>query len=204
MLVVVTAISIVCGVLAPTPKRVPELFTTDEFNSATLANAVNYFVARGEESAISELKEIAAQDRKGSIDLAERAGWACRVLWLNDQTPIRQPLLGGLNGIDFDSSKLPTWPLYPVAKSGETFFVLSQGYMLGGHAEPIPNYIEHCRQNGKFRRWKIAVPKRQQAIQDIQMFRNSKRWRAEFPNGGSKWIWDFIEHQAKSIGQNAR
>ena len=204
MLLAVTAISIVVNVLAPIPKRTPTLFTDHEFDSSTLANAANYFIARGEAATIEQLTEIAAQDRSGNIDLNERVGWVCRILWENEKTPIRQPLLGGLAGIDFDSASLGVWPLYPVVKSGDTYFVLSQGYMLGGQAEWMPNYIEHCCQNGTFRRWRIGVPDRQQAIQDAQAFRDSVRWRTEYPDGGSSWAWGFIHQQAASIGQDAR
>ena len=204
MLIAVTAISVCFGVFAPTPNRIPTLFSVEHFDSSTLVNATNYFIARGEESTIVELTEIAAKERDNSIDLTERVGWVCRILWANEKTPIRQPLLGGLSGIDFDSTKLNTWPLYPVAKSGDTYFVLSQGYSLGGRPEWIPNYIEHCRQNGTFRRWSLTVPARDQAMQDIQTFRDSTRWRAEFPNGGAKWTWDFIQGQAYSIGKNDR
>jgi len=204
MLIAVTAISVFFGVLTPAHKRVPALFTDSDFNSATLANAANYFVARGEDASIVELAEIAAKDRNGHIALDERVGWICRILWENDKIPVRQPLLGGLSGIDFDSTKLNTWPLYPVAKSGDTYFVLSQGYMLGGRPEWMPKYIEHCRKNGTFRSSPVKVSDQKQAVKDVQAFRNSARWRAEFPSGGDQWNWGFIQAQADSIGELAR
>lgn len=197
MLIVATVIAIGFGVFWPTPKRVPELFTAEQIDCEMLANAVNYFVKRGEASTIEELAKLA--EPGGGINRSERVGWVCRILWDNEKTPIRQPDLGMLNIFGVDSTNLNLWPLYPVAKSGDTYFVLSQGYSVFGPIEFIPDYIEHCCQNGKFRRKTIAIPTRDQALKDILAFQKSNRWQTEYPGGGPKRFRDLILLQADSI-----
>jgi hypothetical protein len=46
------------------------------------------------------------------------------------------------------------WPLFPVALSGSTHFVLSNTleFSILGEPESVAHYLEYCRANGKFRR----------------------------------------------------
>ena len=203
VLIFITSSSILLGTFAPTPKRVPKLFTEPKFNSAMLAEATNYFIARGEKSTIAELVEIAARDRKNGVDHSMRVSWVCRILWGNEKTPIRPPMLGGFYQIEFGYNKPKVWPICPLARSGDTYFVLSQEYILGGERERIPDYIDHCRQNGIFRHRRIPIPTRDRAMQDIESFRRSTRWVSEFTGGTDSSIWNYIRFQAELIGRNA-
>ena len=114
----------------------PKLFRERPFNAATLAIAVNHFVAVGQEAAIKELAELGtAEPLRDGVYPAERVGWMCRVLFEpKGHEPLRPPMYGALQ-LPYKSMPLAKWPLFPVALSGSSYFVLSEGYLLKGEAE---------------------------------------------------------------------
>lgn len=183
------------------------LFHERTFSAADLAKAVNHFIAIGEETAIRELTGLAPDhDFKRDIvgkgfDLPERVGWVCRILFEpKNGKHLRPPMYGALN-IQPHSRK--DWPGYPVAASGKSYFVLSQGYVLAGAAEEPTQYLEYCRTNGVFRKKPVPVPTRSEAQADVSSLRKSPAWIAVKQNGGGqefeKWHWRFIQAQADSI-----
>jgi hypothetical protein len=141
--------------------EVPKLFREQSFNCATLAEAVNHFVAIGEEAAAKELEALSMERQDphhnkilepGGINYDERIRWVCRILFQpRGDEPLRQPYYGGLK-LPWLSMPLKSWPLYPVAASGSSYFILSEGYSLGCVAEPASDYIAYCRKFGRFRR----------------------------------------------------
>jgi hypothetical protein len=190
----------------------PRLFRQSEFNSALFAKAVNHFVDIGEDAAVRELAKLAATEEKNLSGTGqkywatnERVGWMCRVLFEpKAKTPLRPPMFGGLN-LPFNTMPETEWPLYPVAQSGSTYFVLSEGYMLGGQAEPVADYLLYCRQNGVFRTKRVAVPNKKSAQGDAASLRNSTAWQAiKWTDSGTGWsysmdeksAWAFIQEQA--------
>jgi hypothetical protein len=62
------------------------------------------------------------------------------------------------------------WPLFPVALSGSTYFVLSNtpAFSNVGEAESATRYLEYCRANGKFRSKTVPVPTREDAMRAIE------------------------------------
>src|SRR5712675_2414470 len=133
---------------------VPSLFHEKTFTAASFAEAVNYYVAHGEGFTIQELRFLASDtltDFKRGFSYNERIGWVCRVLFEpKGVESLRPPGFGAL-ALPYHTMPLRSWPLYPVALSGSTYFILSEGYLLGGHAENPKAYIEYCRTNGIFR-----------------------------------------------------
>jgi prepilin-type N-terminal cleavage/methylation domain-containing protein len=196
---------------ATSTTQVPILFRERPFNSAALANAVNHFVAIGEATAILELNTLASEEFEFThreFSIHERIGWVCRVLFVpRGREPLRQPLYGALR-LPYDSMPLERWPLFPVAFSGTTYFVLSEGYELSGRAEPAEYYIAYCRENGTFRRTPVKVPTREQAMKDAAALRQSEAWKAiQWPGSSPEdneterelQIGKFIQAQAESI-----
>src|SRR5262249_40890802 len=110
---------------------VPALFKGRAFTCATLAEVVNHYVALGEDAAVKELKALVPKGFSGfkrGFSMDERIGWVCRILFEPKGTePLRPP---GLGGLSLPPMPLKEWPFYPVARSGETYCVLSEGYML--------------------------------------------------------------------------
>jgi hypothetical protein len=179
---------------------------------------VNHFVALGEDAAVEELMALSARreviDPLGrSINLHERIGWVCRVLFApKGQKSLRPPLYGRLVRLPYDTmAQLESWPLFPLALSGSTYFVLSdssQGFAIGGFPEPAQHYITYCREIGTFRRKPVKVPGREQALKDFAALRWSKAWKAiGWPGKSAKenetWresqLRPFIQEQAESI-----
>lgn len=200
---------------------VPHLFQEREFTAASFAEAVNHFVSIGEAVAVRELQGLGSHysgsnfmrgslvnDQIGWLCSNERVGWMCRVLFEpKDAEPLRPPRFGGLLLPDH-TMPLKSWPRYPVALSGTTYFVLSEGLSMSGIPEDPGAYIEYCLTNGVFRTGKVTVPTRLQALADAVVLRNSKAWAAiKWKDSGEnwsytmneRWIWDFIQGQAERI-----
>jgi hypothetical protein len=103
---------------------------------------------------------------------------------------------------------LKSWPLYPVASAGASYFILGEGYTLDGRAENLVSYIDDCRASGVFRKTKVAVPARRQALQDADLLRRSEAWKSiKWKDSGRNWsytlhedqVWKFIQRQAEEI-----
>ncbi len=204
-------------VLAATPcqAEAPKLFREKSFTCAMLAQAVNHYVTLGEDAAAKELESLTSEDwteewfkKKRGFSFNERVGWICRIVFEpKGKEPLRAPLFGA-HHLPWNSMPLTNWPLYPVAVSGSTYFVLSEGYMLAGVAEDPKDYLKYCRANGKFRKEAVPIPSRIQALKDLEKLRQSKAWKAikweEKGEGFSyffdeDWVWGRIKYQAENI-----
>lgn len=191
--------------------NIPQIFKVKEFNCLNLADAVNHYIALGEASAITELKAL-EEDLGESMDRGfsrnERIGWICRIVFQGSKgKPLRQPLYGGL-GLPYMSMPLERWPLYPVAESEGVFFVLSEGYMLAGAAEPAKDYIDYCSANGEFRKTKIKKPTHQEAVSAFDSLKKSRQWamiKWKDEHHGTtytmseEWVLRYIEAQLNFI-----
>ena len=117
----------------------------------------------------------------------------CRILFMSrDGKPLRPPFYGALD-LPYLTMPLERWPLYPVAQSGATYFVLSEGYSLGGRAEWTSSFLDYCRKTGTFRRKMVMVPSRTRAQSDAARLRLSPawtmiKWTDEGP--GTKYVMD--------------
>jgi hypothetical protein len=201
----------------------PRFFRENAFTSASFAEAVNHFVRLGEKAAVEELKGLAdGINLTNGFSVKVRIGLVCRVLFQPPHgAPIRPPAYGFL--MELGSIGLPpglpssswtrisqNWPLYPVARSGSTYFVLSESYSFegtGGPEDPMA-YVSYCRTHGVFRKKIIPVPTRKEATKDAVALRLSAAW------GAIKWTdsgvgysfhinedaaWNYIQNQAKTM-----
>jgi hypothetical protein len=209
--------------LAASSGDTPLLFREPSFNAATLAMAVNHFVAVGEDATVKKLAALGEvgdflefppaakplpDGRAAWLSISERIGWVCRILFTpKAREPLRPPMYGALL-LPYKSMPLARWPLFPVAHSGRTYFVLSQGYSIGGHPESSLEYVAYCRKNGIFRTTRVPVPTREQALGDAAALRRSEAWKAlrwpnsspqESPKSTDTLIGAFIQAQAERI-----
>lgn len=158
---------------------VPRLFQERDFTAASFADAVNYFITLGEDATVQELRGLATDsitDFKRGFSVNERIGWMCRVLFVAKTESLRPPRYGALS-LPYHTMPDKSWPIYPVALSGSTYFVLSEGYSLGGRAEDPKAYIEYCRESGVFRKKPVTVPAKAQALTDAAALRRSAAWQ---------------------------
>jgi len=201
----------------------PRFFRENAFTSASFAEAVNHFVRLGEAATVEELKGLAeGRDLTNGFSVKVRIGLMCRVLFQPQHgEPIRPPAYGFL--MELGSIGLPpglpssswtniskNWPLYPVARSGSTYFVLSESYSFegsGGPEDPMV-YIAYCRSHGVFRKTIIPVPSKKAATKDAVALRLSAAWRAiKWTDSGEGYsfhinedaAWSYIQNQAKSM-----
>ena len=200
----------------------PRFFRENAFTSASFAEAVNHFVDIGESATVKELSALAeGRDMTNGFSVKVRIGLVCRVLFQPRRNePIRPPADGflmelGSIGLPEVSSSAWTnvnknWPLYPVALSGSTYFVLNEFYSFEGTGQPENpmSYVAYCLQHGVFRRRKIHVPTRQEAGKDAAALRLSPSWRAiKWVDSGPGYsfhmneeaVWNYVENQAKRI-----
>lgn len=189
---------------------VPRLFQEREFTAAAFAEAVNHFVALGEDAAVKELRGLAsdpATEIYREFSFSERVGWMCRVLFQPKSGNLRPPRFGALL-LPYNTMPDKNWPLYPVAASGSTYFVLSEGYLLAGMAEDPKAYIDYCRRTGVFRKKPVHVPTEVQALGDAATLRQSAAWKSiKWKDRGQgwnytmdeEWTWEFIQKQAERI-----
>lgn len=207
LLIVISAGSITYAYFGPTPQNELQLLRSSEFTCADIALAVNYYVNLGEEETLREFHDLVREkDEIGRPNIKERIGWLCRILYEPDGKPLRGPGLGGLM-LPQDQMPLDKWPLYPVARSGDTFCVLSEGYRLSGLPEFMPDYFRYCTSAGSFRKAPLTVPSRATAIRDVNAIRSSHRWsQIKWQNAGQgfsytineSWMWSMILAQAES------
>lgn len=181
---------IFCGCQA----QPPEIFEKKEVTPALLAKAVNHFVAQGEDASVKELKQLAS---KG--DCEEEIGWVCRILFQpKGNEPLRDPGYGGLF-LPYNSMPLKNWPVFPLVKSGDSYFVLAQGRNLAGLAETSSQYIHYCQTNGVFLKTSVHIPSREKAITEAKELRNSSAWKAIKWTLPEEWTWKYINRQAEAI-----
>ena len=202
--------SIAFAVIAPKPRHHLRLLRSSEFDCNDIARAVNHYVEIGEASTLQELASLADEDTNFArgFSINERIGWLCRVLYLPKSQPLRPPGYGALS-LPYRTMPAQKLPLYPVAKSGETYCVLAEGYLLSGVAEPVPDYLAYCQANGAFRTKPVQVTDRKTAIRDVLAIRTSTRWLAiKWTDSGpgssyymidEPWTWNPIISQAESI-----
>jgi hypothetical protein len=195
--------------------EVPKLFCEKSFTSATLAEAVNRYVAIGEVATIKELQQVALQEKNSHGELFagkgfsvnERIGWVCRILYEpQGHSPLRAPKFGVL-AMPEKTMPAEKWPLYPLAFSGSTYVVLKQGYTASDMPEELTHYLAYCKNNGVFRKTPVPVPTKDQAEKDVANIRQSEPWKAikwedndgfSFPMG-EQWAWGFIQNQVKTL-----
>ena len=213
-LVIVWIIALLAG---PSWGQEPRLLRERSFTCAIFAEAVNHYVALGEEKTVQEFEKLCEDKgarQQHDFSMNKRLGWLCRALFASkDKTALRPPRFGALNlpmDLTMRSKAAPykEWPLYPVALSGSTYFILAEGYYLGGVDEPLTNYLAYCRTKGIFRKKAVVVSKREEALHDSLRLRHSAAWQA------LKWqmtapevriilneesAWKFIQNQAESV-----
>ena len=192
----------------------PQLFHQRAFDAIDLAEAVNHYVALGEGDGVRELTALAVENDSPQSALGkdphlpERIGWVCRILFIpKDGRPLPPPGLGSLR-LPFKTMPLANWPLYPVAASGKSYFVLGEGYMLAGLPEPAEWYIASCHRAGVFRTQPVPIPTGAEARRDAEALRNSAAWKIiKWKDRGEGFsyvlseqqTWKFIQSQADAI-----
>ena len=93
-----------CVSLTLLPSDLPRLFTQQSFNSRDLAQAVNYFVAMGEERTAKRFAALASdfhsdwkREQRTYFSLNSRLSWMCRILFEPEgKEPLREPWYGEL------------------------------------------------------------------------------------------------------------
>jgi len=196
--------------------EVPKLFRERAFTCVTLANAANYFIGLGEDAAVKELEQLSeveaaeAEQNRGfdtrGFSINERIGWVCRILFEPKGVPyLRAPKFGKLN-IPERYMPIAKWPLYPIALSGSTYFVMAESYSDDNNTPEKPkHYIKYCVENGNFRKTPVKIASKVQIFKNADALRQSAPWQAiqwqddsgfSYPLG-EQWTWAFIQKQIR-------
>jgi hypothetical protein len=177
----------------PCSGKPPQFVRDESFSCKDTADAVNYYVDLGEAEAIREMRAT-VDDAEPHARPSLRICHLCRVLFEpKGKEPLRSAALGGLD-LPRNTMPINTWPRFPVAESGSTFFLLNESYELGGRAERPSAYLDYCVANGVFRRNRVAVPTRDGALQDLNQLRRSDAWKAiRWKDSGVNWSYTLSE-----------
>jgi hypothetical protein len=171
-----------CETLPPAYRAFPSFLEEPSYDAATLALTVNHYIGLGETAALADLRQRAVKiERKAysSQSLQEtRIAHVAHILWGSSGDALRGRADGAYMDLPYLSMPPAAWPYYPMVRSGQTFFVMSEFRILAGVAEPIGDYLDYCQREGRFRRSALAVPTRDQAIKDLNALQASPRWRA--------------------------
>ena len=207
------AISCLACLCGTSRAATPELFQSHRFNAAMIAYAVNHFIGIGEKASIAELAALATSDANSWLfarpmdgdEMAQRVAWMCLILWPAKPGQVqRPPGYGVLLELDGHLS-IKDWPVYPLAWSGHSYFVLGTEYAVGGHPEHPRDYLANCESKGIFRKVPVPVPTRTQAQLDASTLRQSRPWQAgwSFDHAAQSDLelkeWPFIKAQADTI-----
>lgn len=208
-----------------------------KFGVADFAASANVFIGLGEKEGIKLLESRVTLWGVKGISTNERIGWLCRVLFEpksptkdkppkkvmspggvvlvggakkgSPAKPIRAPWFGAVS-LPYKSMPLSRWPKYPVAVQDDGPFVLAEGLLLAGLPEDPKKYIAHCREHGRFRTTKFAIPNRKTAEAALDAMIGSERWKKivwsyESKNNryriSEKWTIDKIREQVRNTPQ---
>lgn len=189
-----------------TCSAIPRLFQQKEFTAASFAEAINYYVDLGEVAAVNELQNLAensSRSFRGSFDINERIGWICRVLF-EPKSGSLPPLTGGALLLPYHTMPAKSWPLFPVALSGSTYFVLSEGNLMDEFWDKSTYFINFSRNNGVFIKTRVRVPTKLQALEDAARLRQSEAWQAIVWRNerkpyqiseGTTFVWGFADSE---------
>lgn len=161
----------------PAYRSFPSFLEEDRFDTATLATTVNHYVKLGERRAFADLLARGTKaDEELNSSRKLRVAWVARILFGTSGKTLRPPHFGAffLPYLSMDGEK---WPLFPLVHSGASYFVMSESYLLGGAAEPTPDYLRYCQENGRFRQTPVPVPTRRQSALDLERLQASQLWK---------------------------
>jgi len=179
-------------------RDLPKFMLEKEITCAMFADAINHYVKMGEEKAIAALKALADSKPKGDMaDHAQtRMAFTCRALFEpKGKAPLHAPAFGGLNDLPSNTMPLEHWPLYPVVHVGSSYFVLSEGYSSGGVPEQSISYINYCCAEGRFRKDRVPLPTKAQALRDFELLRESGPWKAlKWKDRGQGFYYELDEN----------
>ena len=168
-----------CDHQPPSYRTFPSFIEEYAYDVATLATTVNHYVSLGEAAALADLRKRAARLERNALSPQEtRIGHVAHILWGSSGVALRNRADGAYMDLPYLSMPASAWPHYPLVRSGESFFVMSEARILAGVAEPLSDYLNYCQQNGRFRRGALPVPTHDQALRDLKALQASQRWRA--------------------------
>ncbi|MBL8515821.1 MAG: hypothetical protein JNM76_02535 [Betaproteobacteria bacterium] len=171
---------------------------------AVIAHAVNGLVARGERDALQHLRATGDQARPRARirTFEERRFWLLRLLYQPPAgTPLRPPRIGELL-LPNAWKSLRAWPMFPLAESGKSWFVLAEGHVLIGKAESYEEYLAYCRAAGRFRSQLLPVPTPAEALADAEALEQAASWLASDQGKialGNDPFWRAVRAQAERV-----
>lgn len=146
--------------------------------SFDLARVANYFISLGEKEAVNKLIDFYKLERgMDRPNVWEQIGWICRLIFMQKTNKVlRPPYFGGLR-LPFNTMKFSDWPVYPLAESNGVYFVLSEGYRIGGQPEDPRDYIKYCQREGMFRKEYLIIPSEKEAEKALDSLLKTEVWK---------------------------
>ncbi len=110
----------------------------------------------------------------------------CRMLFKGKESPLRRPPLGGavfLGGTTYDD-----WPLEPIAIFEGVPILITQGYAVGGEAEPVEVYLSYCIQEGTWVPERYEDKTNKQIKASLERFIAATEWKQELSDSEKQFL----------------
>ncbi len=150
--------------------------TAETFNPAKLLTTANKLIALGNEDCYLSLTMYApATQPRWQYKRDNYITWLCLLVY-ETKTPgsLKIPIFGAP---DFPFPiQTSEWPVFPLAFSDKTPFLLVSGYILGGLALPGSYYVDEYHKNGIFRTRPYPIPTKAEAQKSLDNLLTSQKW----------------------------
>jgi hypothetical protein len=153
-------------------KDLPD-FQTAAYRADAYIVAAAMLQASGKNKASDTLLKL-AKDREHDHQVIV----LCRMLFVpKAKGEFRRPLIGAahfLGGTDYAD-----WPLEPIELVDGVPFLITQGYSLGGRAEPAESYLKYCMRNCDWNSAPFKPKTEHQRRQALDKLLASPKWKAQ-------------------------
>jgi hypothetical protein len=150
--------------------EIPILLRDEPYDVVKLVEAANYYIAKGEGRLIDDSK---------NCKHSQRVAWLCRIIY---ESKSNDPLRGaawGAYSIPYKTMPSKDWPLLPLVKAGNSYFVMGvPANYIGAIPESVQDYISYCKGSGTFRKNALPVPSSEDAERDLTELLRSRMWKA--------------------------
>jgi hypothetical protein len=97
------------------------------------------------------------------------------MLFTRRTVEFRRPYIGAASF--FGGTSYPDWPLEPIEVVDGIPFLITQGYMLGGKAEPAQSYLRWCMANCDWSTVQYKSMSAQEGLDALAKLIGSSKWK---------------------------
>jgi len=153
--------------------------SSEEFDPARFALCVNSLIRQGPSRGYRVLRDAANhKSTQGSFERQQKLLLLCRAIYISEpEAELQAPQLGRPLGVPFLSMQGTNWPCFPLVIVRGMPLLLGEKYIFRGTRLPVADYLEYCREYGRFRQSPFAVLSKMDAEAALDELFLSERWQ---------------------------